>query len=689
VNDSGVRLWDAGTSKLLYELSGGHLAHIAIFSPSGRELYVGADDAIEVWNVSDGSFARDLVSDRPPGSRASYFTLTFSPNGALVAAIDTHAATVQVWDANTGQYLHEVSLERAVGSRPSLSFSADGHWLAANNGGEPRVINTRTWAPIAFSGASLGDVNHLSFDPRKPELATVTRSGDVSIWSIPDGARLHHLEEVGAAVDHVAYSPDGEYLGVAARDGVVRVWNATTGARQLTLKNHADSVPWIEFDATSRLVVSAGTDGQVVISDVLRAAPIVALRASQDPVVVAHFDPASRRVVGASWDGATHVWSAASPYLRWSSPAIGRDCGTNFSVEEERRFIAVYCAAHGTYIWDTHSDQLLAALPPDNTSEMEAFPTVSPAGDRAAVSMGNTVTIYALPGGQVVRTVKHNAAVTALAFATSGRDLASGSTDGALRITHDAGDSLSLAPLATAVNAVRFLPDGRLIATSASQLSVYTPAVAQAPQVVQMPISAKALRISADGRRLVALEIGAGTRPPALVDLDPQGPHVVARFEAGRGATFSARFVRGDREILTASGDGIPRRWDAATGKLLTTYRDVSSGLLRDATMDPTGSLMVTAGIDGSLRFVDANSGMVLWVLKVESEDGLSGIHFEDRDVVVRHFRGAVSRWSLHDPPSDEVVHELLRCLPVEFEAAGGGVIERAPCDTLQQRGPS
>jgi hypothetical protein len=80
---------------------------------------------------------------------------------------------------------------------------------------------------------------------------------------------------------------------------------------------------------------------------------------------------------------------------------------------------------------------------------------------------------------------------------------------------------------------------------------------------------------------------------------------------------------------------------------------------------------------------------MVLWVLKVESEDGLSGIHFEDRDVVVRHFRGAVSRWSLHDPPSDEVVHELLRCLPVEFEAAGGGVIERAPCDTLQQRGPS
>jgi len=66
-----------------------------------------------------------------------------------------------------------------------------------------------------------------------------------------------------------------------------------------------------------------------------------------------------------------------------------------------------------------------------------AFPAVDASGDRAAIARGNTVEIYELPGGRLLRTIRHSAPINAVAFGPAGHDLVSGATDGSLLVTRD------------------------------------------------------------------------------------------------------------------------------------------------------------------------------------------------------------------------------------------------------------
>src|SRR5262249_10204971 len=129
------------------------------------------------------------------------------------------------------------------------------------------------------------------------------------------------------------------------------------------LRNHHSAARWAEFDPTSRLVVSADVDGTVAISDVSLRMTLANLEGARGSIGVVHFDPSSQRVIGASWDGTVRVWDATWSYRRWGTVPIGDDCGKSVRAEPDRRFLAIACTKHGTQIWDTARDRLLAELP--------------------------------------------------------------------------------------------------------------------------------------------------------------------------------------------------------------------------------------------------------------------------------------------------------------------------------------
>ncbi|HEU4733071.1 MAG TPA: hypothetical protein VFT22_34495 [Kofleriaceae bacterium] len=142
---------------------------------------------------------------------------------------------------------------------------------------------------------------------------------------------------------------------------------------------------------------------------------------------------------------------------------------------------------------------------------------------------------------------------------------------------------------------------------------------------------------------------------------------------------FSARFIRGDREILTAGGDGVARRWDGATGRLIQRYAG-SPRFLIDAALAPDGAIVVTGGGDGMLRFWDAATGAQLWALPAH-RSAVAGIHFEGDELVTRGFTGEIARWRLPRIATRTSIEELARCLPLRFEEATGGLIDQPPCD--------
>src|SRR5262249_15620765 len=146
---------------------------------------------------------------------------------------------------------------------------------------------------------------------------------------------------------------------------------------------------------------------------------------------------------------------------------VSDDCGLVTSLEPDRRFVAVGCRDHPTHVWDTAHDRLLAELPsvtPAGGDFESAYPAVSAKGDRAAIARGNTVEVYELSGGHLLRKILHDAPVSTVAFATSGRDIVSGAVDGSLLVTRDNGAALSLPASSGGIDAAGFLTDGRIAA---------------------------------------------------------------------------------------------------------------------------------------------------------------------------------------------------------------------------------
>lgn len=644
-DDKGIQVWDAQTGRALITLPQGDTVYQVVYSADGtRFLTAGGDGAVKIWDAASGALVRELRSER---TKLRYYGVVLSANGKLVAAIDTKGEAAHVWDMTTGALLAEIPNDGS--DFPAIAFSSDCRWLATTGGDDVRVVDTRAWnTALTIRGPR---TRAIAFDPTGPRLLTGAATGEVVIWGIPGGARLRHLRQIGDAIDAVAFSPDGNLVVAASRDGAEHIWRAESGELVSQFNPRHSKILAVEFDRTSKLVLATGTDGTVVVADAALGMPITVLEGPQSVVWAAHFDPSSRRVVGASWDGTARVWDATSPYRRWSSAPMSDDCGVVTGAEPDQRFIAVGCRDHGTRVWDTSRDQLLAELPSvsqvagDFTS---AFPAVSSAGDRAAIARGNVVEVYELPSGLLLHTITHAAPVNAVAFARAGRDIVSGAIDGSLLVTRDNGAQLMLPRSSSGIDSAGFLSDGRVVASDAQRrLRVYDPAGAI---LADLEIPVRVMSLRSDGTRLVVIPIYTGnTAPPVLLDLARY--RVIAQLDGHVGRVFSARWIAGDR-ILTAGGDGTARLWDGSTGQLRQTYQG-GSRFLADATLSPDGLLIIAGDGGGVLRFWDMSSGSLLWMLQAHKSH-LIGVHIEDGAIVTRGFAGELSRWTL--PKSEQVI---------------------------------
>ncbi len=648
-DDDGARMWDAGSNQVLFSMRHGDTVYDAGYSPDGsRVVTAGADGTVGVWDASTGAAIHRLSW---PGLEREMRYYKVVAATRFVAAIDWKGHATHIWDLGTGAAVAQ--LENEASEAASLALSADERWLATSGGEVVRVFDTSTWKlAVTIAGPR---VRSLAFESSGTRLAVGTYDGEASIWEVPSGVRVRHLRQLGRPVDAIGFSGNGELVAAGSRDGGVQVWDASSGALWSQATPHRGQVHRVEFSPKGDLLLSAGADGSVVISNVATGQPIDRLEGPKDVVFAAHFDASARRVVGASWDGTARLWEVAPPYHRWGTPPVGPECDTADSLEPDRRFIAFSCGSRRTRAWDTVRGELLAELPGATAAPgdyFSALPAVTRSGDRAAVARGNAVEVYALPSGQLIRTITHPAAVNAVAFAVDGHDLVSGSIDGSLFVTADGHDQVALPTSLAGIDAVAMMPDGHVVAADAgARLRIIDPKRNVVLMDLGAPSRVRLLRLSPDGRRLVTISVRSKQTPPILWDLD--AGRVLTQLRGHVGRVFSARFVADGRQVLTAGRDGTARLWSATTGSPLQTFRG-DAAFLADAALSPDRAIVVAGGGDGVLRFWEAATGRLLWKLQAHTSY-IVGVHYEGSDIVTRGIEGDVSRWTL---PESHVVIE-------------------------------
>ena len=176
-----------------------------------------------------------------------------------------------------------------------------------------------------------GVVQFSRYLPGAGGFMTITRVGEVSVWSSGDGTEAAPLAQfsIGDAAAECALSPDARRLAVAAPgSAVIRVLPLTlsdagipqgidAAAPSVTLNGHTGSVTSLEFSRDGAQLLSGSLDHTARLWDVAAARSLLEFQGHNWPVWQAAFSPSPdhRIMATAGQDGRVIVWSTVDGSL--------------------------------------------------------------------------------------------------------------------------------------------------------------------------------------------------------------------------------------------------------------------------------------------------------------------------------------------------------------------------------------
>ena len=544
--------------------------------------------------------------------------ITFGSLAAATVLLVLTAATGVKWIEANKQAVIAVAAKNTAEINQSAALAALAETKLATNPAEAIRLSLAAWPRHATS-----------------VLKKSTFAFSLLQRAVEQNYERHILLGHTRLISHVELSPDQSLILTVSGDGTARTWDATTGAAKAVFDPKSGHLQRAHFSPDGSQIVTAGIDGIARIWDVGRGQVTRELKGHDEALRDARFSPDGTKIVTASIDHTARLWDAKSGTTlailqahrdSVNSAAFSPDGRSIVTVSGDIRHsvdpsIGIWDGLTGRLIYHIHGHQACIhgfSFSPDG----KTFVTYSGGAREPGDPIDDTARIWDLQTGhQVAEMLGHKAYLENAKFSPDGKIVVTGSGDGTVGIwdasTGQRLNALDSGNPSASVGRVAFSPGGSRIVT--------------------------------------------GSTNGVVKIWDTRTGHLVADLKGHTRSIEGVIYTR-DAKIVSVSGDGTARIWDATSftaTRILGNHR----GPVNMSIYSPDGTKILTASGDGTAILHDGDTRNILGVYgdkKYQIEN--AAIANSGKRIILIDSEDVVSLW---DAKTSQKIREINTLAPL------------------------
>ncbi|KAJ5797857.1 uncharacterized protein N7503_007153 [Penicillium pulvis] len=428
-----------------------------------------------------------------------------------------------------------------------------------------------------------------------------------SVWS----SLISTLFGPAPEVADLVFSPDGKSFASGSSNNVIGLWNATTGDL-LRIFEASSSIFVVAFAPDGKTIASGCRDGYIRLWDTTTGASHHHVKAHWYPIHAIAFTPDGNHIASASKGDSIRLWDLTTVTIRDLHTTFVSDLGgfpTTMTFSPGGKYIAIGFGDETINLWDTFTGDLLKTL---KDGPWQALPeaiitlAISPNGRLlASGTISGTIHIWDTFTGdrQTPLRPRNQKKITAISFSPNGEIIALGYDDGIIKLLNImTGDiQKTFSGHLDFINATTFSPDGKNIISASRDMSIklWDATTGDFEQRLEAHrYNTTAASSSADGL-ITSGGIGNDTKL-----------YHTASIEGHSREVANVMFSPDGKQIASASDDATINLWNATTGEVQKTLKDLTDGVFSLA-FSPSGKYIASGSLDETVKLWDTRTGVI------------------------------------------------------------------------------